>query len=85
MTKYILSLFREEKSLLVDELALVERHPKTAGRCFFSFLYFFFVSCVLPKKGVIIPGRAFHKLLGNFSATSGIWNNFFRFQQLFAF
>ena len=32
--------------------------------------------CVLPKKGVIIPGRAFHKLLGNFLATSGIWSNF---------
>ena len=35
------------------------------------FVFNFFV-CVLPKKGVIVPGRAFHKLLGNFLATSGI-------------
>ena len=48
------------------------------------FVFNFFV-CVLPKKGVIVPGRAFHKLLGNFLATSGIWSNFFRFQQLFCF
>ena len=29
--------------------------------------------------------RAFHKLLGNFLATSCISSNFFRFEQLFAF
>ena len=31
------------------------------------------------------PPRAFHKLLGNFLATSRISSNFFRFEQLFAF
>ena len=50
------------------------------SQCFFSFVCqfvcFFMFLCVLPKKGVIIPGRAFHKLLGNFLATSGIWSNF---------
>ena len=36
-----------------------------------SFLLFvcLFFSCVLPKKGVIVSGRAFHKFLGNFLAS----------------
>ena len=47
-----------------------------AGVSFVLFVCLFVFSCVLPKKGVIVPGRSFHKLLGTFLATSGVWRNF---------
>ena len=51
----------------------------------FLFLCLFIFSCVLPKKGVIVPGRAFHKLLGNFLATSGISSNVLLSEQFLSF
>ena len=52
---------------------------------FFSFLCLFIFSCVPPKKGVIVPGRAFHKLLGNFLASSGISSNVLLSEQFLSF
>ena len=75
----------KKKSLLVDEPALAEWDSKNGGRCFFSFLCLFIFSGVLPKKGVIVPGRAFHKLLGNFLATSGISSNVLLSEQFLSF
>ena len=37
---------------------------------------FFYVFVCPSQKGSHNPSRAFHKLLGNFLATSGIWSNF---------
>ena len=91
MTKYFLSLFREEEKLIsrracFSRAILYKMHAASVSFLLFVCLFVFnFFVCVLPKKGVIVPGRAFHKLLGNFLATSGIWSNFFRFEQLFAF
>ena len=52
---------------------------------FLFFSLFVYFSCVLPKKGVIVPGRAFHKLLGNFLATSGISSNVLLSEQFLSF
>ena len=56
-----------------------------AGVSFVLFVCLFFFSCVLLKKRAIVPGRAFHKLLGNFLATSGIWSNFLLSKQFLSF
>ena len=55
------------------------------GVSFVLFVCLFVFSYVLPKKGVIVPGRAFHKLLGNFLATSCVWRNVLLSQQFRSF
>ena len=79
MTKYFLSLYREKEKLISRRVCFsrARLYKMHAVFLFFSFIclfVFLFFSCVLPKKGAMV--RTFHKLLGNFLATSGIWSNF---------